>query len=122
MNAGADACFEADPVVRVSGNVMDNKPYNAPSDILPTGQTEESEETEPSATDNLSPTQETVAGMEQETTRSESKIWALRHPVITGIIVLGSILAIGIVVMIVQAKNERRRRRKGRAASGIRRL
>mgnify|MGYP003398462664 FL=1 len=122
LNAGADACFEADPVVRVSGNVMDNKPYNAPSDILPTGQTEESEETEPSATDNLSPTQETVAGTEQETTRSESKIWALRHPVITGIIVLGSILAIGIVVMIVQAKNEKRRRRKGRAKSGIRRL
>jgi|GEM_PF-710899 len=122
LNAGADACFEADPVIRVSGNVMDNKPYNAPSDILPIGQTEEAEETEPSATESSLSTRETVAGTVQGTTTNASKIWALRHPVITGIIVLGTILAVGIAVMIVQAKNERRRRRKGRAASGIRRL
>jgi len=37
LNAGAAACFEKDPTVRIEGNVMDYEPNNAPAGLGPTG-------------------------------------------------------------------------------------
>lgn len=37
VNAGAAQCFSEDPVIRVNGNVMDNKPFNAPAGLGPSG-------------------------------------------------------------------------------------
>lgn len=38
VSEGGRVCFEEDPVVRVAGNVVDNRPFNAPASMIPTGE------------------------------------------------------------------------------------
>jgi len=128
LNAGAQACFDKDPVIRTTGNVMDNKPYNAAAGLGPSGVTGSI----PTAVPTLTPTgsvtpavsvtepsaaQPTAAANNTDESSSFPVSIIKAHPVLS--IAAGSILFIGILLVIVYFSVNRKRKR---SRSGIRRI
>ena len=123
VDAGAAACFDKDPVVRVQGNVIDNKPVNAPagqgaSGYKPT-EAPTAAPTEPAApvpaVITASPTP--AAAVQDDTIRNPADFFRV-HPVIS--IAIIAIVAIVLILVITYfLANRRRRFRNNR---GIRRI
>ena len=116
-------CWQSDPVSRVSGNVVDNRGYNAPDGMGPTGersgvtvsgqsQSEETEQVEPSETGSTEPAATTTLPAEQ---KEEKKSLFEEHPVM--FIVLIVLLVIVVTVLIITCvsiyQTKKRRRRMG---------
>ena len=124
LRSGAQACFDKDPVVRVAGNVMDNKPYNAPAGQGPIGDTAITPTAAPTAeptavvtTSETTPSPTAVPADDHEKTGFAPLDLVISHPVISSVI--GGIILIILVLVIVYFAANRKRRR---TPSGIRRL
>lgn len=123
VDAGAAACFDKDPVVRVQGNVIDNKPVNAPagqgaSGYKPT-EAPTAAPTEPTATAaaviTASPTPAPV--VKDQTIRNPVDFFRV-HPVIS----IAIVLVVGVVLLLVVTYFVANRRRRFRNNRGIRRI
>lgn len=128
LNAGAQACFDKDPVIRTQGNVMDNKPYNAAAGLGPTGITGGIPTEAPTLTpvDSVTPAVSTTATPAAEPTGTAGNkddpgsfpiSFIKEHPVVS--IAAGSILFITILLVVVYFSVNRKRKRR---SSGIRRI
>jgi len=131
LNAGAQACYDKDPVVRTVGNVMDNKPYNAAADLGPSGlagsiptqvptAVPETPSVTPAGGITVNPPDSTqaAAGQEDPDISGSSPLDTIKaHPVISTVI--GIVLTI-IIFLVVVYFSANRRRRRGR--NGIRRI
>jgi len=128
LNAGAQACFDKDPVIRTAGNVMDNKPYNAAAGLGPTGITGGIPTAAPTLTpvDSVTPAVSAALTPIAEPTGTpantdDSGFFPMRfikaHPVVS--IAAGSILFIAILLVAVYFSVNRKRKRR---SSGIRRI
>ena len=113
-------CWESDPVHRVDGNVIDNRAYNAPSDMSPSGSkadvtvsgeagvTEESKE--PSET-TMAPTT-TAAEITPEPTAEKKKSLIEKHPVLVIVLVVLATIVVGLVILTAVSVARAKRRRK----------
>lgn len=125
VNAGALASFQKDSVVRVTGNVMDNKPYNSPASVKPSGNStgpsvdptspEEITSTPPAngtAAPSLSPTSPVPTGSPSS---SDTSFWGTvkAHPVISIIILIVLIIFVILVTVYISANRKRKRRNNG---------
>lgn len=132
VNAGADACFANDPNVRVSGNVMDYRPYNAPEGMGPEGisgdvtqptQTPSDPGTEPSAT-----TEETKATnpyapiISSENDDGKEPSFFTQHPVWTTILAVIGVVIVGLILFTIVTAIQAQRRKKRRNKNGIKRI
>lgn len=128
LNAGAKACFDKDPIIRATGNVMDNKPYNAAAGLGPSGVTGGIPTAAPTLTptDTAAPTvsvtvtpgaQPTGAAGNTDESSSFPVSIIKAHPVLS--IAAGLILFIGILLVVVYFSVNRKRKR---SRSGIRRI
>jgi D-alanyl-D-alanine carboxypeptidase len=129
VNAGALACFQKDSVIRASGNVMDNKPFNASADVRPSGisaaptavPTSAQEITAaPQAGGTTAPAVSPATTVKNNnSTSSDSSPAAIikAHPVISILLVIVLIVFIFLLVVYFSAKRKRKRRN-----SGIRRM
>lgn len=129
LNAGAQACFEADPVVRVEGNVMDYMPKNAPGVLTPEiiqpsdpGETIQTEPTELTATEPV-PTG-TVAVQEDPEESFSLFSYLKENPIIAGLAILVVLFVIAIILLVIIPAIVRRKRMKKRKTGfqGIRRI
>ena len=126
LNTGAQACYDKDPVVRTTGNVMDNKPYNAAAALGPSGAVVVPVE-EPTATPaatvtpQVSPTAVPTSAADSAGSPDKSGFSLpgiiKAHPVIS--VITGVILLI-ILLLVVVYFSANRKRRRGR--NGIRRI
>ncbi|MBO4687531.1 MAG: D-alanyl-D-alanine carboxypeptidase [Clostridiales bacterium] len=116
-------CWESDPVSRVSGNVVDNRGYNAPDGQGPTGERanvtvsgqdnpEDTQVTEPSETTGIAPSETTAT---PEAQQEEKKSLFEEHPVvfIVLIVLMVIVAAVLIITIITIHQNRKRRRRMG---------
>ena len=132
LNAGADACYEKDPVVRVDGNVMDNKPENisigfeaaVAAEITPTP-TATTTPTVTSAPDESAlQTVETSADSSitsKKASDSGLQGFVSAHPLIFVAVTIVIILILLLVITYFVA-NRKRKNRKMSKGSGIRRI
>lgn len=130
LNAGAAACFQKDPVVRTTGNVMDNKPYNATADFgpslaanLPTAEPSAapSVTAAPSGSSTAVPTAaaDSSAGKpDQSKTDSSPLKIVTEHPIISTVVGVILFIVAALVILYFSANRKRNRRR----SSGIRRI
>lgn len=130
LNAGAKICFDADPVVRVEGNVMNNRPYNAPVGQGPESPvpTDTPEPTESAVASETSATAETTQGSSVQKPSEEGSLnWVeyLRENMVVAILaVLVLVFIVAIILLVIIPSIVRRKRRKKRSSGfqGIRRI
>lgn len=124
LNAGAQVCYAKDPVVRTTGNVMDNKPFNAaaalgPSDAVPVE--EPTATPAPTVTPQDSPTAVPTSTVPPAGTQEKSGFSLpgiiREHPVVS--VITGVILLIILLLVVVYFSVNRKRRR---GMNGIRRI
>ncbi len=133
LNAGAAAAFAEDPQVRITGNVMDNRQFNAPENLQPEGKS--GEENQAESTTNQPEATASTGGAAAETTTDGGETKAI-VPISEGgtektdqsffsqnpflVILLGAtvLVVLVMIIFIFVSKSRRRRRRR----SGIRRL
>jgi len=130
LNAGATIIFDADPTVRVAGNVMDHRSVNAPPGVGPEVP-EETQPTDPTPTsesgESTGPS-DTVATTAQPTAAEKDKFDLLAYLrentiiAILGALVILFIIAIVLLVIIPTLIRRRRRKRRGSGFQGIRRI
>ncbi len=130
LNAGATIIFDADPVVRIEGNVMNHRPVNAPPGVGP----EVSETTDPGEPTQPAPSTEQTGPSDTSasTTRPESEdgerfnlMTYLRENMIIailGVLVILFVIAIILLVIIPAVVRKKRRKRRGSGFQGIRRI
>ena len=129
LNAGALTCFQNDPVVRIAGNVMDNKPYNAAADFgpslaanLPTSEPSVTPAVTaaPSGSSTVVPAGTDSSGVQTDQGKSGSSPLNIvkEHPVVS--IIIGVILFIAAALAVVYFSANRKRKR--RRSNGIRRI
>jgi len=124
LNAGASACYDKDPVIRVEGNVMDNKPYNAAEGLGPSGVQAAVPTEVPTSTpvptiiasDLVTPAASDVSDDDTDSGFSPGRL-VKDHPVIS--IIIGSFLFIVILLVVVYLVANRKQKRRG---NGIRRI
>ncbi|MBP5492549.1 MAG: D-alanyl-D-alanine carboxypeptidase [Clostridiales bacterium] len=117
VNAAHDVCWESDPTVRVDGNVMDYRPYNAPEGQEPSGEKsniqigtptpEPSQETQPEQT-QVVPAETTITPIEE---KEEQSLFE-EHPVLVIILIVLSIVVVGLIFFTVISVSQAKRRRK----------
>ncbi|MBN1775745.1 MAG: D-alanyl-D-alanine carboxypeptidase [Clostridiales bacterium] len=125
LNTGATICFDADPIVRIEGNVMNHRPYNAPAGLGP----EIPEATEPAEPTETEPGTEPTEQTEPTTAISTDPggesdgfdlITYLRENVIVAILGgLAILFIIAIVLLVIIPSVVRKKRRKRRNTSGF---
>jgi len=131
LNAGAQTCFDADPVIRIEGNAMSHRPYNAPEGAGPdavqptdvTTQPTEPEQTGSSAVPTASSEDSQPSTIVSKDDSSLGK-YLLSHPIITGLIILVFIFILAIILLVIIPAVVKRRRGKRRISGfqGIRRI
>lgn len=131
LNAGAQTCFDADPVIRIEGNAMSHRPYNAPegagpevdNPTDPTTQPTESQQTENSG-DTTAPSKVTNPTVVTEKDDSTLGKYLIAHPIITGLIILVLLFVLAIILLVIIPAVVKRRRGKRRISGfqGIRRI
>ena len=127
LNAGADVCFQNDPVVRVEGNVMDNKPQNVSAAFeeavanaaTPTPTATPSPTASPSPDPNaLQPTQEAQNPNGTDPSSKSGFVGLiLAHPLISAAV---SIFVIVVLLLVITYFVANRKRKSSR--NGIRRI
>jgi D-alanyl-D-alanine carboxypeptidase len=131
LNAGAQTCFDADPVIRIEGNVMSHKPYNAPEGVgpeiqnptNPTTQTSETLQTDNSG-DTTASSKVTQPSEVPEKDSSSLGKYLADHPIITGLIILVFLIVLAIILLVIIPAVVRRKRGKRRISGfqGIKRI
>ncbi|MBO4473376.1 MAG: D-alanyl-D-alanine carboxypeptidase [Clostridiales bacterium] len=117
-------CWEADPVSRVTGNVVDNRGYNAPEGQGPTGERanvtvsgqdhpDDTQVTEPSETTGMAPAETTTTAPVAQ--QEEKKSLFEEHPVVFVVLIVLMVIvaAVLIITCISIHQNRKRRRRMG---------
>jgi D-alanyl-D-alanine carboxypeptidase len=129
LNAGAQACFDADPVVRVEGNVMDYLPKNAPGlvapEIIQPSDPEETTPTEPTESTTTEPVLTEKPAVQEDPEESFSLFSYLKkNPIIAGLAILVILFVLAIILLVIIPAIVRRRRTKKRRTGfqGIRRI
>ena len=117
-------CWESDPTHRVEGNVVDNRGYNAPEGMGPTGERSyvhpgEQEETGTvETTEEAAPTEtapaETTTNM-APAQKEEEKSFFEAHPVLSIVLIVLGLIVIGLVsfTAISVAQSKRRKKKMG---------
>ncbi len=133
LRAGSIVCFNADPVVRVEGNVMNHRAYNAPDGM---GPELPQETTVPAESSGNEPTQEqtdspkTTTGAKETdqpeaTEDEEGFIGFLKNNMLIAIlggVALLFVLAIVFLVIIPSGVRKSRRKKRRSGFQGIRRI
>ncbi|MDD4096897.1 MAG: serine hydrolase [Oscillospiraceae bacterium] len=131
LRAGSIVCFNADPVVRVEGNVMNNRAYNAPDGMGPETPQETTPVTEPSdpgpTQENTDPPKTTAETTRSDETEEEDSgiIGFFKNNMlitILGGVALLFILAIVFLVIIPSGVRKSRRKKRRSGFQGIRRI
>jgi len=121
LNAGASSCYEKDPVVRVEGTVMDNKPDNAPAAQLTTDTSAPTPtETPVTQAPTIAVVTQVPAETQAQDTGSLPASAFQQHPAVTIAVIV--LLCIILVLVIVYFAANRRKKNIRRNSSGIRRL
>ena len=133
VREGGKVCFDEDPVVRVAGNVVDNRPFNAPQSMIPTGEKMGSEvvgkpTTEPSPSPEATQTsavpeptvQVSVTPVPNQDDESFLSKFFRENMVISVIILVLVVVVLSLIVIYVLSNRSTRRRRK--SYGNIRRL
>jgi D-alanyl-D-alanine carboxypeptidase len=130
VSEGGKVCFEGDPVVRVAGNVIDNRPFNAPASMPPTGEkigsevvTEPTKEPTPEASQVTVTPVPTIAQTVTPVPEKEegfSLVNFFRENMVLSIILLSLIVILLSLIIIYIVSNRSRDRRRG--YGNIRRL
>ena len=117
-------CWESDPTHRVEGNVVDNRGYNAPEGMGPTGERSyvhpgEQEETGTvETTEEAAPTETAPAETTTNTApaqKEEEKSFFEAHPVLSIVLIVLGLIVIGLVsfTAISVAQSKRRKKKMG---------
>ena len=130
MDAGAQECFNQDPVVRVSGNVMDYRPCNAPIGFEAegvVGTTAPEPEVTPDTQVEPTKIQESVNTdtTRKDNNKEEDENFFDKHPIasIIGLVVIVFIIAVVFLIIIPAVVHRKRKKRSGRSShDGIRRI
>jgi hypothetical protein len=133
LNAGAQTCFDADPVIRIEGNAMSHKPYNAPEGAGPkvddpTDPTDSTEPTTDTQTENsgISTASSMVSQPSKVSGKDDASLgnYLFSHPLITGLIILVFLFVLAIILLVIIPAVVKRRRGKRRISGfqGIRRI
>lgn len=117
-------CWESDPTHRVEGNVIDNRGYNAPEGMGPTGErsyvhpgdqeeTGTVETTEESAPTETAPSETTANTAPAQ--KEEEKSFFEAHPVLSIVLIVLGLIVIGLVsfTAISVAQSKRRKKKMG---------
>ena len=117
-------CWESDPTHRVEGNVVDNRGYNAPEGMGPTGErsyvhpgdqeeTGTVETTEESAPTETAPSETTANTAPAQ--KEEEKSFFEAHPVLSIVLIVLGLIVIGLVsfTAISVAQSKRRKKKMG---------
>lgn len=124
VNAAHDVCFANDPTVRVDGNVMDYRPYNAPEDQKPSGEKSLIEITTPTPVpqpDEPAPSEvhETLPTATTEPQEAKKGSLFEEHPVLVILLIVLSLIVVGLVFFTVISVHQAKRRRR---KMGIRKI
>ena len=120
-------CWESDPTHRVEGNVVDNRGYNAPEGMGPTGERSyvhpgEQEETGTvETTEEAAPTETAPAETTTNTApaqKEEEKSFFEAHPVLSIVLIVLGLIVIGLVSFTAISVAQSKRRKK----MGIRKI
>lgn len=132
LNAGAQTCFDADPVIRIEGNAMSHRPYNAPEGAgpevdNPTDPTTQPTDTQTSTENSDTPTASSTGTQPSKVSdKDDSSLgkYLAAHPIITGLIILVFLFVLAIVLLVIIPAVVKRRRGKRRISGfqGIRRI
>ncbi len=130
LNAGAQTCFDADPVIRVEGNVMSHRPYNAPEGAGPEvkNPTEPTQQTETGQTESSVPTSASSVNTQpsnvQEKENASLGKYMADHPIITGLVILAFLVVLAIILLVIipAVVKRKRSRRRIPGYQGIRRI
>lgn len=130
LNAGAALCFDVDPVVRVEGNVMNYRAYNAPEGMGPElpKETEPVEPTEPETTPEptAKPAESSAPPVHPDDEKEAFDLLAyLKENVIVailGILAILFVLAVILLIIIPSVVRKKRRKRRSSGFQGIRRI
>ena len=117
-------CWESDPTHRVEGNVVDNRGYNAPEGMGPTGERSyvhpgDQEETGTvETTEEAAPTETAPAETTTNTApaqKEEEKSFFEAHPVLSIVLIVLGLIVIGLVsfTAISVAQSKRRKKKMG---------
>ncbi len=117
-------CWESDPTHRVEGNVVDNRGYNAPEGMGPTGErsyvhpgdqeeTGTVETTEEPAPTETAPSETTANTAPAQ--KEEEKTFFEAHPVLSIVLIVLGLIVIGLVsfTAISVAQSKRRKKKMG---------
>jgi len=128
MDAGAQVCYDQDPVDRISGNVMDYRPCNSPVGFEAEGVVEPTVP-EPEITPDIpitpSEVQQPNEPKNTENISEDEGNFFSKHPVISiiGLVIIVFIVAVVFLVIIPAVVHRKRRKRSHRSSQdGIRRI
>jgi len=122
VNAGAEACFSNDPVVRVTGNVMDNKPENVSEGFfaaVPTSAVTPvlTQTPTPTSSNETTSTATDASGSTSDHSKSADKSGIIgfitSHPLISIALGLFVIIVLFLVFTYVAVNRKRKHRRNG---------
>ena len=117
-------CWESDPTHRVEGNVVDNRGYNAPEGMGPTGERsyahpgEQEETATTESTDAPAPTETAPAETTANTApakQEEEESFFEAHPVLSIVLIVLGLIVVGLVsfTAISVAQSKRRKKKMG---------
>ena len=116
-------CWESDPTHRIDGNVIDNRAYNAPDAMGPSGTRADvtvSGQESDATTESMEPSETTLAPTTDATVvtpepQAEKKNFMEKHPVLVIVLVVLATIVVGLIVLttVSVARAKRRRKRMG---------
>ena len=116
VNAAHDVCFNNDPTVRLDGNVMDYRSYNAPDGRGPSGEKSLIQINTPTpepGQDSPQPSVETIyVTVTPEPEVKEKGSLFEEHPVLVILLIVLSIVVVGLIFFTAISVHQAKRRRK----------
>ncbi|MBR2751991.1 MAG: hypothetical protein IKD90_12770 [Clostridiales bacterium] len=120
VNAAHDACWNADPVVRVKGNIMDYRTYNAPKGQEATGDKSLIQIGTPTPIPTVAadPTPTSVPAVTPVPEESSKSLFE-EHPALVIVLIVLAVIVTGLVIITFASAMRIRKRRK---KMGIRKI